>query len=361
MVFAIRISSTPQSCLVSQPGDSESFANASAINDKYLAVGDPEANRVVIYTHDAKGKWLRTREILPPKGSEAEAVGSGFGSSVSLDKSTLVIGAFARKHKPKNPELFQYTNQLGMSYSGGVYKTTLDKETQVQRIDVVSKGEVPGLSISADGETIAYSTMREGEDGRLIGKIHLLSDGNIKHIVSPTDSGAHGFDVGIALKNNLLVAGSGLDAPMGAAWLFDLKAPKSKPQRLAIPNEYIGGIVAISDRFVAVSTATANNYLMPTKTLIVSIEDGSTTVIDGVGVLSLDRNILARMHPHSTAYDGVPEQQALLELFDLTNFNEPRLIVKRGGIEGAYVQNNFLITIPKSYFRRKICIEQVTK
>ena len=368
VLLVMRISSTPQSCLVSEAGDSESFANASAINDKYLAVGDPEANRVVIYTRDAKGKWLRSKEILPPKGSEAQAVGFGFGYDVSLDESTLVIGAFASKRKPKNPEAFRSNDSLRIwSSSGGVYKTTLDKEIEVERIDLVSKGGIPRGLVSADGGKIAYNTELVEKDERY--KVYLHENGNIKNVfVSPADIkdvDRTAFGASIALKNNLLLVGSPWNNPKGVAWLFDLKAPEAKPRRLAIPEESVGHSVAVSERFAAASSYTQNSIRGQNNTLVTAIEEGSTTVIDGVGKLSLDGNILAIMRPIPPSF-GIyfgSKQQSLLRLFDLTKVTTPRLIIKRGGIDDAYVQNNFLTTIQKFHSRTKtkICIEQVIK
>lgn len=357
----MRISSTPQSCLASEAGDSESFANASAINDKYLAVGDPEANRVVVYTRDAKGKWLRSREILPPEGSEAEAVGFGFGYDVSLDGSTLVIGAYGSK---RNPKIINYTeaDEVWLTVSE-IYKTTLDKEAEVERIDITSKGEIPSGLVSADNGKIVYSTHALEKGARF--RVYLYEDGNIKKsFVSPTvvkDFDRTGFGNSIALKNNFLIVGSPGEKPRGAAWLFNLEAPSAKPRRLAIPNKTSRRTVAISEHFAAVGVRNPFQLPSSTETLVVSIEDGSTTLVEGVGKLSSDGNILAMMLPYVSR--GGYTQRALLRVYDLTDINKPRQIVKRRGIDDAYVQNNFLTTIQKfrSRTKTKICTEQVVK
>lgn len=357
VLFAVKSTSTSvQTCFLSEPGDSKSFGYALAISDRYLAVGDPEANRVVIYTHNNNHRWLRTREIVPPKGSAVDNVGSGFGYDVSLDKSTLVIGAYTEKHKPNNQEIFQYTNQLGVSFSGGVYKVLLDKKAEVKRIDVLSGGEISGFSVSADAGKIAFSIKREEQPGRWIGKVNLLTEGDVKQILSPTNSAEQNFGVDIDLKNNLLLVGSPFD-DTGAAWLFDLETPENKPQRLAIPNAHIGSTLAISDQFAVVGAIGGLTYATPAKTLIKGIKDGSTTVIDGVGELSLDQNILARMHPRSP--DG--EQQALLELFNLGDNATPRLMKERRDVDRALLENSLLTTVQKTSSGVKLCIEQHIK
>ncbi|WP_153009706.1 hypothetical protein [Mastigocoleus testarum] len=346
-------STSVQTCLLSEPGDSKSFGYALAISDRYLAVGDPEANRVLVYSHNRNQKWLRTREILPPKGSAAEVVGSGFGYDISLDKSTLVVGAYTEKHKPNNQEIFQYTNQLGVSFSGGVYKVLLDKKAEVKRIDALSGGEISGFSVSADGGRIAFSIKEEEEPGGWIGKVNLLTEGNVKQIFSPTNSAEQNFGVDIDLKNNLLLVGSTFD-DTGAAWLFDLETSENKPQRLAVPNAHMGSTVAISDQFAVVGAVGGLTYATPPKTLIKGIKDGSRTVIDGVGKLSLDKNTLARMRPPSS--DG--EQQALLELFNLDDIATPRLVKERRDIDRALLQNSLLTTVQKTSSGVKLCIEQ---
>ncbi len=45
-------SATSLTCLQSKPDDSSEFGKALAINDNYIAVGDPDANRVAIYSYD---------------------------------------------------------------------------------------------------------------------------------------------------------------------------------------------------------------------------------------------------------------------------------------------------------------------
>lgn len=58
-------------CINSLPGDTDGFGYAIATYGKYLVVGDRHANHIVIYTRNKDNKWLRTREILPPKNSTA--------------------------------------------------------------------------------------------------------------------------------------------------------------------------------------------------------------------------------------------------------------------------------------------------
>lgn len=82
-------------CLESKVDDSKTFGKVLAVNKNYLAVGDPDANRVVIYQRQIDNNWLRTREIKAPQNSNAERIGYGFGADLALNEETLAIKAFA--------------------------------------------------------------------------------------------------------------------------------------------------------------------------------------------------------------------------------------------------------------------------
>lgn len=361
-LFAVKVNSAiNQSCVVSQPGDSRYFGSSSAINDKYLVVGNPSLNRVVVYTRNSWGKWVRTKEIFPPKGSQAETSGSGFGYDVALDGSTLVIGAYTRKGDPNNLREFS---------SGSVYETTLDKGSKVERIDVASKEEMPSGIVSASEAKISYSTKSLEMDGKY--RVNVYEDGEIKHVFVTSRRTYQGrdftqFGSNIALKQNFLVVGSPNDSAFpwdnhrGAAWLFNLNTPLAQPRRLAIPNKPSGDTVVISEHFAAVGVRNPFQSPISTQTLVISIKDGSTNLVEGVGKLSSDGNILAMMRPSKSM--GGYTQKALLRVYDLTNINKPRLMVKRGGIHDAYVQNNFLVTIKDNIFKtkKKICVQSLSK
>ncbi len=354
--FLINIACSSRSssqCLESLPGDSKSFGYSLAINDSYMAVGDFEANRVIIYVRNKSGRWIRTREILPPSGSDADLVGQGFGYDLSLDKSTLIIGAYAEKYEADNNVGFQDTNQSGVFFSSGVYKVSLDENADVKRVDDLDEGEIAGFSVSVEGEKIVFGTRREEEPGRWIGKVKLLENDHILTILPPTNQATPSFGVDIDLKNNRLLVGSPFD-DIGAAWLFDLEKPENKPERLAIPNVHIGGSVALSDKFAVVGTPGGRTYGIEVKTLVKSLHNDSTAIIDAVGSLSLDGQYLAIMRPQSPDM----EQQALLKIFELSDVTIPRLIKERGKLNQAFIQNSLVTTVEQTPSGVKLCIEK---
>ncbi len=328
----VSMSNPNQTCLTSEPGDSVSFGFSVAINNKYLAVGDPTANHVAIYIRDSQGKWFRSKEIVSPVDSIPDKIGRGFGRDLQLDEDVLVINALTSQNTKDvtNPEDFQVRGILNSLFYGR-YLIRLNSETEVKAIDLPMKKK-QGLV-----------------------QFNLLSEGKIKQVTLP-DNGeiAFGEDTGLgynfAFDNNLLLVGSPAYPQGGGAWLFDLNRSENKPLQLTIPDAYIGATVALNDQFAVVSDLlgeTINDPKLPPKTLIRSLSNGSTTVIDSYGELSLSGNILAVMRFRSE--DG--EQAALLEVFRLDNDAKPHLIIKRGHpIKRAWVQNNFLVTVQHHYF-----------
>ena len=126
-----------QICLTPEPGDSYSFGSSVAINNKYLAIGDPKANQVIIYTRGNFGQWTRIRKILPPKDSTPYKIGRGFELDLQIDGDALVISAYTqqRTRKVTNPESFQERTILTSTFYGR-YLTRLDTETEVKAINL---------------------------------------------------------------------------------------------------------------------------------------------------------------------------------------------------------------------------------
>ena len=63
------MSNSNQICFYTESGDTNSFGSSVAINDKYMAVGDHNANRVVIYQRNGRDRWYRSYEIYPLENS----------------------------------------------------------------------------------------------------------------------------------------------------------------------------------------------------------------------------------------------------------------------------------------------------
>jgi hypothetical protein len=341
-------------CFNSQPGDSMAFGNALAMSDNYLAVGDTQANRVIIYSRNKYGKWSRTREIHPLKDSPVYKFGSGFGHHLALDRNILVITGFTQKRQVNNPTDFQWTRDI--------YQTVLGQEKEVKHLTLNSTEELPDFFVTADKGTIAFITSKKELSGKITSKVNLLSDNQIYDLPSPTINYENEINtfIDIAIKDNLLlVANPPNQKTIGGAWLFNLNNLQQKPQWLTLPNAILGTTVAISERFAVVGELFGDRFTegqnIPPKTLIKSIKNNSITVIDGYGKLSLDKNILARLRYAIPGTNSVNT----LEVFRLDEDTTPHRIIKRKHIQLALVQNSFLTTVQKTRYGKKVCLDLV--
>ena len=337
----VSMSNPNQTCISNEPRSSYFFASSVAVNEKYLAVGDIGANKVIIYTRNNSEQWIRSKEILPPQDSTPYKLGRGFGGNLQLDGDVLVIGAFTQQQTKEvtNPEYFQQRTIL-MSTFEGRYITRLDRESKVEPIELLIERET-GLV-----------------------KFNLLSNGKIKQI-TVSDNGERGFASSVALHKNLLLVGtfsSYEEKTNGGAWLYDINTTPPNPIiKLTDSNALLGGSVAISEQFAVVGHRKNGGHLrdghpMIRKTLIRNLNNGSTRVIDRAGRLSISGNILARMHPRSRD----PWIPTLLEVFRLDENAEPHLFIRRENLLRAWVQNGFLITVQGNYDSGiEVCLESV--
>jgi hypothetical protein len=104
IAVALPQSASAEICLDKQLGDSYLVGESLTANQKYLAVGDSGANRVIVYKRTASQQWTKIHTILPPKNSLIDKIGRGFGYRLALTGDTLVIGAYASKQSPPAQE-----------------------------------------------------------------------------------------------------------------------------------------------------------------------------------------------------------------------------------------------------------------
>jgi hypothetical protein len=339
------MSNPNQICFEPEAGDTNSFGSSVAINDKYLAVGDPYANRVVIYLKDLQGQWRRNREIYPPENYE---VGNSFGASIiTLDRSTLMIDSVTGLPAKyfNNPDNFTVRSNSSSIFFGQ-YFIDLDREHEATPIYFPAE-KVEGFV-----------------------QFYILSEGKLKLVMIP-DNNEELFGVSTAVHNNLLLVGSPSRSIGGKGWLFDLIALDNKPIELTIENAYLGDTVAISGQFAVVgnsgSKKFSQDYISQPKTLIRSIKNGSTVIINSQGKLSLDGNILAVMLPSLRRF---LRGTSLLKVFRLDEDATPNLILERKysklekkHLARAWMQNGWLITVYRidRMGSVKLCIESIQK
>ena len=351
--------SSPAVCVDAQSGDSSTFGFSLAVNDYYLAVGDPMANRVVIYSKSENGNWIREQEILPPKNSLPDKVGFGFGRGLALDKDVLIIFTHISKQNSEvvHQEYFQEKDRSFSSFRA-VYKITLNKEAKVERIDSKIKNAIPEHGIAARDGKIAFTTYKRKKNGYKVISAHVIINNKIYHFPKKEHlKKINNFTTnGIFIKNNLLIFRDTNSEEY--ALVYNLNQPNEEPYRLITPDIFSKfKYRAISDEFI-VGTNGSEHYQFqkasPLKTVIQSIKNGSTTMIDDYGTLVLWKNILLRKR---SARDGIEEPNTL-EIFFLDQEAIPYLIDKRI-IDGNYAYhasfNNGLLAT--SIRGKEVCIE----
>ena len=312
---------SPITCITPEPEDNfDSFGSSIAINNKYLAIGDFSANRVAIYTRDNSGQWNRSKIVLPPEDFVIpERANHGFGDKLHLDGNLLVVSNFNQR-----------------------YLVNLDAITEVKPID------------SAIEKSNGLATF------------NLLVEGTIRK-VTLSDRGERNFGICFSHCKNLLLVGSPSNTEERGAWLYDLNRLDREPEKLDVPNVLIGTTVALNEEFAVVGDydykpipfrdyGDVSNR--PKLTLIRAIKSGLTTTVDIRGKLSLSGNILAFVNP----YNEIFLHDSCLQLRRITRHPSSRLVLMRGYVAKAFVQNGFLITVYDNFDlgRHEIHIQEIT-
>ena len=169
-------------CLESQPDDSEFFGHANVANDDYLAIRDPGANKVVIYSRDRNNSWNRLQEIYPPSNTVAKKLGYGFGYELATNNNTLAIKAFA----------FGWNDESdGSQDLAEVYAVSLaqkDRGFMPIKIKYPNPDKTSVSAISSFNKNIAFTTRTILDERQKINRVYIadpISGEIIKSIESP--------------------------------------------------------------------------------------------------------------------------------------------------------------------------------
>ena len=300
---------------------------------KYLAVGDYDANRVIIYTRDNSGQWIRTNQILPPKNSIPNRVGFGFGVELQLSENFLIVTASLNENTNKiaNTEGFTKVGDRTCFFSDRYLINLEDLETEPKAV---------GMPMQKSDGMVTFNLFKESK----MTKVTLPGRGEAR------------FGASFAHYKNLLLVGFLSGTEERGAWLYNLDELDKEPEKLAAPNVLLGSTVALNERFAVVSD---RDYQMggryggedvpnkPKSTLIRVNETGSTRVHQFRGRVSLSGDILAVMHP--TGGDFV--NGAVVEIYSLNSSAGAGFLFMRRNVANAFVQNCFLVTVLPIHYR----------
>lgn len=211
-------------CLNAPSGASESFGYSLAATDDVILVGDPAANVVWAFEEDAHGAW-RASAIRPPSGSEAAALGRGFGRSVAIDTDgAIVIGAFVEEAlgvapRKKPGDGFR---RLGEIF---VARDIADPVMEVPGLDVLADTEAFGFSVTRTGRHVAIGLRVIAGDQYGTSSVLLvdLASGAQIRVTAPTSESANDFGYALASAGGMLVIGAPSLAPAGGGVIYDLE------------------------------------------------------------------------------------------------------------------------------------------
>jgi hypothetical protein len=333
---ALPESALAEICFDKQMGDSYRLGESLIADQKYLAVGDPGANRVTVYRRTTTQRWIKFRTILPPKNSSIDKIGNGFGYSLALTEGTLVIGAYASKQNPQDQERilypFQPLGHNGLAYTGAIYSTSIGSNTPLKRIDRSLARELSGFSIVADAGKIAFGVLGHNNQNQ-ISKYTILLSGNNRRAI---DAGGE-----IALHKNRLVVGKNIDKQQGHISIFNLKSPELLPEIIRVPIQGISAI-ELTDKFLIISE---QKYLISTsketseaKILVFDLLSRTSNLFAGPGNISAHENLFVSSHPTT----GDSEIPGRISLFDLSATPPKMLSTSRLNIRQSFLTKNFL-------------------
>ncbi|MEL7409430.1 MAG: hypothetical protein AAFN00_21210 [Cyanobacteria bacterium J06558_2] len=239
-----------------------------AINDSYIAVGDPKANRVAIYSYSKTEKqWSRTREIYPPKNSIIDRVGYGFGHSLIFHQNQLIISAYSQpKSEIIGAEPATEESKLAKEYHGAVYSLLLEtnKRSFLQEIALPDPFKLTGYSLTIFNNKIALGATTEKQPytnpSTKPGKKVLIVNPTtleVETIIEPPSPEQKFADFGFVIDGNddfLLVGSRGL-SKKGGALLIDKAGKITEISSVKDPTSILlraGASAAIADNFMVV-------------------------------------------------------------------------------------------------------------
>jgi hypothetical protein len=81
ITFLLNLPAFSAVCIDRQSGDTHRFGDALAANQEYLAIGDTQANRVMVCRRNILRQWNRFRTISLPPNPPISDPSSNFGYS----------------------------------------------------------------------------------------------------------------------------------------------------------------------------------------------------------------------------------------------------------------------------------------
>jgi hypothetical protein len=374
LAFVLNIRSSSAVCLDQQAGDTHRFGDSLAASEKYLAIGDTQANRVVVYRHTASRKWERFRIIALPPNPPVSDPSANFGYNITyklaIAGDTLVIGKVISKMRPMGAEKLLYPYQppvqagtmvystqrniAGMAYTGAVYRTSISVNSSLERIDQPKDNELAGFAVAVEGTKIAFAVVTYNDQNQFGGYTSIVGGKSRRKLASSGE---------ISIHNNLLVVGSNIGNQQGRISIFNLANDNQSPKTVEIPSSVAE--IALTEKFVIVSEQLYFNQFpqvnpslsVNPKTLIINISNLSITPINGPGRISATGKRLVRAYPSTP--DG--SVRGKMELFDLDTIPPKLLITNSDHVLRSIISKDYLFIAKSHNSNVIICITDLSR
>jgi hypothetical protein len=333
-----------------EDGDTSSFGLSLAANEKYLAVGDTKANRIIVYRHDSQKLWVRFRTVsLPTNPLATNFRKSCTTFKLALTENTLIIGTTTSGEiQEPNQQFYLDTSIVWPIYwIGAVYQIPLTSGNSLERLDSPKNGELAGFYIAAHNNNIAFGIATYDIFGKSSDYITVISNGQ-RHTF--THSGDFSLYNPFALYENSLVVGSTI-CQQGRISIFNLAAPNSSPQIVEVPTQIAR--IALTNEFIIIAEQlNARGFHLNSKTTVLNAADFSITVLDTIGNISAYGSRLVCSHP--TTPDK--EVGGKLKLFDISRAPPELIYTSNIDIIHSILTRDLLFILIHNGFNFRICV-----
>jgi hypothetical protein len=335
-----------------EEGDTSLFGLSLAANEKYLAVGDTEANRVIVYCRSPQQEWVRFRAISVPIDLLTVNIRKSRHTiyKLALAEDTLIIGTTTSGVVREQKQQFYLespSNVFQIHWIGAVYQISLTSDSLLERIDQPKNGELAGFYIAAHGNNIAFGVATHDNPGESSGYITVISNG---HRYNFADIGDFSLYKPFALHDNSLVVSSTIRRQQGRVSIFNLAAPDSPPQIVEVPT--LIAKIALTEKFIIIAEQlSAKRPNRNSKTTVMSTTDFSIIILDCIGDISACENRLVCSH------SGTPDgKEGKLRLFDLSH--APPELIYAGNIDvvNSILTRDLLFTLIYNGANSRFCI-----
>lgn len=326
-----------------------------AMRGSHIVVGQPDSNLVSVYRRDANGNWSRIARFGPPRDSDIDRVGAGFGREVALSDNKILIAASYSTAKPGPLDgIDWYRGPYNDYLTGGIFSTPLDAPGVVETISVSGTDKLVGYSLAANSNSFAFGFLNKLLNAEPKRSVLLRQGSALRRFEAPPGDLADGFGHALALSEDKFIVGSpvSVNAGAGLLYLLDDNAEPIRIEGAPGATSAAATSVAVGRGWAAVASSEGIGQLRTT----VHIENSGTFELPYGGTLSGSDNILTVTQP------GTPDRERQSKLYLVhpleDHKRDPTLTVQK--VLAAYILADTLTLIKESTEGARVCVSHIS-